>query len=201
MHFSSVLDPSSPTVSSSTDATTFTYVPSTSVDPLHLLLNLRILDFIESSRTAPLPYHHLGAKVPLSPPPIPAPTNRGPGEEFSEQQLVQLHKAQRLYSEAGSLPKPTDRALYLKELSQVTALLAYTDPENSIMAPYLAQERREAVADQIEGAILCMRSFPIDPARLTKPPLRSHKPTSRIAHRARSAIHVHHLERLARAGY
>ncbi|GJE87146.1 hypothetical protein PsYK624_032290 [Phanerochaete sordida] len=153
-HFTSVLDPTSPTVLPSTEAGAFAYVPSTSVDSLHLLLNLRILDFIESSRTVPLPYHHPGAKVPLSPLPVVAPTERRPEEEFSEQQLVQLHKAQRLYSEASSLPKPADRALYLKELSQVTALLAYTVPETSVMAPYLAQERREAVADQIEGAIL-----------------------------------------------
>ncbi|EKM55341.1 uncharacterized protein PHACADRAFT_255900 [Phanerochaete carnosa HHB-10118-sp] len=153
-HFPSVLDPGSLAVSSSTDAASFPYIPSKSVDPLHLLLNIRILDFTESSRTVPLPYHHPGAKVPLSPPPIPAPAERGPDEEFSEQQLLQLHKAQRLYSEASSLPKASDRALYLKELSQVTALLAYTVPENSIMAPFLAQDRREAVADQIESAIL-----------------------------------------------
>ena len=40
------------------------------------------------------------------------------------------------------------------ELASVSALLAYPNPENSVMAPYLEQDRREAVADQIESAIL-----------------------------------------------
>lgn len=163
-HFPAVLSPDSTAhdvVLASDADSTIKYVPSASVDPAHLHLNLRILGFIESARTVPLSYRHPGSKVSLSPPPLPPFTfsddkkRTTDDPEFSDQQLILLHKAQKLYSEAGSLPKADDRALYLNELSQVTALLAYTDPENSIMAPYLKQDRREAVADQIEGAILC----------------------------------------------
>ncbi|KIP09547.1 hypothetical protein PHLGIDRAFT_11928 [Phlebiopsis gigantea 11061_1 CR5-6] len=161
-HFPDVLNPDAnayTTAQTPEAKTAFKYIPSTSVDPTHLHLNLNILGFIESARTVPLLYHHPGTRVSLSPPPLPSmPLNKeraSDDKECSEQQLILLHKAQKLYCQAGSLPKADDRALYLKELSQVTALLAYTDPENSIMATYLSQERREAVADQIEGAILC----------------------------------------------
>ncbi|PSR77554.1 hypothetical protein PHLCEN_2v7744 [Hermanssonia centrifuga] len=137
----------------------FTFTSSTSVDPTHLLLNLRILGFSEAARTVPLSYHPPGEPLPASPAsPAISETKKDTGDpELSEQQLILLHKAQKLYSEANCLPKPADRATYLKELAQVSALLAYPNPENSIMAPFLAQDRREAVADQVERAILHCR--------------------------------------------
>lgn len=157
-HFPAVLNPDPAVISAAQTPetqTTFKYTPSNSVDPAHLHLNLNILGFIESARTVPLPYHPPGARTSLSPPPLPVPPTNKERASDDKAQAIILHKAQKLYSQAGSLPKPDDRALYLKELSQVTALLVYVKPEDSVMAAYLSQERREAVAEQIEGAILC----------------------------------------------
>ena len=140
---------------------TFTYIAPRSIDPNHLLLDLRILAFIETARTIPLPYHPPGSYAPSTPPashshPKPVGTSHTKEEsEPTEKQQLLLHKAQKLYSDAGCLPKPEDRAIYLKELGNVSALLAYTVPEASTMAAYLDQARREEMADQIEGAILC----------------------------------------------
>jgi hypothetical protein len=53
------------------------------------------------------------------------------------------------------LSNPTEREAYNKELENVTGLLAYPDPERSPVAKYLSHERREAVANQINTAILC----------------------------------------------
>lgn len=151
----------SPEPESSDD--TFVYESPTSIDPDHLHLNLRILDFIETTRTVPLPYDHSGSPtlVPAhSTPPPAAPSDNGDKDLDPHLELL-LHKAQKLYSEANCLPKATDRAVYLKELGKVSALLAYTKPENSLMTSYLSQERREAVADQIERAILRMCCCPL----------------------------------------
>lgn len=164
-HFPSVLNPD-PSVHSvppsSEPQPTFKYTFFRSVDPAHLLLNLRILGFIEAARTVPLPYHHPGSKVALPPPPLPTSSSgKHPSgdSELSEQQLILLLKAQKLYSEAHSLPQASDRAVYLKELSQVTALMVTSDVMKTEMAHYLAQERREEVANQIEAAILCVLLF------------------------------------------
>lgn len=136
----------------------FIYESPTSIDPEHLHLNLRILDFIETTRTVPLPYNHPGSPViaPTRLPPPPVARSEASSKELDPHLELLLHKAQRLYSEANCLPKATDRAVYLKELGIVSALLAYTKPEDSLMTSYLSQERREAVADQIERAILRM---------------------------------------------
>lgn len=168
-HFPAVLiqDPShrSVPVQPSNHATessdTFTYISSRSIDPTHLLLDLRILGFIEAARTVPLPYYPPGSSVPSpSPSHSPLPTTsrtshvREDSEPNAHQQLL-LHKAQRLYSDANCLPRPEDRALYLQELGNVSALLVYPVPEASPMVQYLSQKRREEMAQQIEGAILC----------------------------------------------
>jgi hypothetical protein len=47
-------------------------------------------------------------------------------------------------------------------LDQVGGLLAYKVPEKSPMARYLSQGRREAVADQINAAVLCKPSALFD---------------------------------------
>jgi hypothetical protein len=152
---------------SSTSSNTFTYVAPRSIDPTHLLLNLQILGFIEAARTIPLPcpFSESGSSASSSPlpsnkSPILAKTSHARAEsEPNEQQQTLLHKAQKLYSDASCLSKPEDRALYLKELADVTGLLAYAVPEESPISSYLSQVRREEMADQIEGAILCKFQF------------------------------------------
>lgn len=152
---------SSSSTHSSESGDSFTYVAPRSVDPTHLLLDFHILGFIEAARTVPLPYYPPGSSVPSpSPRHSPLPTAlrtshvREDSEPSAQQQLL-LHKAQKLYSDANCLAKPGDRAVYLRELGNVSALLAYPIPENSPMVEYLSQERREEMAQQIEGAILC----------------------------------------------
>jgi len=75
-------------------------------------------------------------------------------DDTEAKQTELLCRAQKLYSAANSLQNPSDRATYLKELGNVGGLLAYKHPEDSPMAKYLSQERREAVANQINSAIL-----------------------------------------------
>lgn len=131
------------------------YISSTSTEPAHLYLNLRILAFSEACRTVPLPYP--GAARPDIPAPIatPAPAESATdGEAYQEQQMALLSRAQKLYAYLNTLPNAADRAIYLKELENVGGLLAYKVPEKSSMAKYLTLERREAVADQINRAIL-----------------------------------------------
>ncbi|KAH8106998.1 CTLH/CRA C-terminal to lish motif domain-containing protein, partial [Cristinia sonorae] len=141
-------------------STGFDYIPVTSVDPTHLALNLRIHAFIEAARTVPLPYHPPTAlpTTPLSPssPALAAASKlsvKGPSDPAAHQYDL-LHRAQSLYAEAQSLVSAEARATYLVELSHVSGLLAYTDPENSPVSVYLKQERREAIARQVESAIL-----------------------------------------------
>lgn len=134
------------------------YVTSTSVEPPHLLLNLRILAFSEACRTVPLEYLPAGSSsLPSAAPPL----EHESIDTFasSEQQVSLLTKAQKLYSLANSLTNHSDRARYLKELENVGGLLAYKVPEQSSMAKYLTMERREAVADQINRAILEKTGF------------------------------------------
>lgn len=135
------------------------------MDPTHISLNLRILAFIEASRTVPLEYDpHLQATRSTSPIPAEKLKQRSPIYELDDtdseaKQTEQLDRAKKLYTAANSLRKPSDRASYLEELGQVGGLLAYKYPEDSPMAKYLSQERREAVANQINSAILRMFSL------------------------------------------
>lgn len=55
----------------------------------------------------------------------------------------------------SDLPSPSDKVLYMQELHNVGALIAYQVPETSPVAKYMSMERREAVAEQINSAILC----------------------------------------------
>jgi len=155
------------------------FLTSTTVDPLHLNLNLRILAFTEACRTVPLPY----------PPPSPISSFTGSpslsdidtdiddGDEGAsglipdeatdpiahQQHLTNLiTKIQKLYVLANALTRESDRRTYAEELDQVGGLLAYKVPEKSPMARYLSQERREAVADQINSAVLCKSQSPHD---------------------------------------
>lgn len=158
LHFPSVLledAASSPELDDPRPTTNNTeYVSSTSTEPAHLNLNLRILAFSEACRTIPLNY------PPKSDPPADEMQedemmiDEEEGAESFEKQVALLQRAQKLYAYSTMLSNPTDRATYLKELENVGGLLAYKVPEKSSMAKYLTLERREAVADQISRAIL-----------------------------------------------
>ncbi len=153
-HFPAVLavdGESTPEEGARVAASNVEYISSTSTEPAHLCLNLRILAFSEACRTVPLPYP--GAARLDSP--APSPTERAiDGEAYQRQQMALLIRAQKLYAYLDTLANVADRAIYQKELENVGGLLAYKVPEKSSMAKYLTLERREAVADQINRAIL-----------------------------------------------
>jgi hypothetical protein len=134
-------------------------VAPTSVDPTHISLNLRILAFTEASRTVPLEYdpHYKqgGEPTSCSLPPSSPKSSIHDQDDPEAKQTELLCLAQKLYSSANQLRDANARAAYLKELGNVGGLLAYKHPESSPMAKYLSQTRREAVADQINSAILC----------------------------------------------
>ena len=124
-----------------------TYVPRTSVDPAHLVLNLRIQAFIEACRTRPPPGCPETDTTATSDGPQPAP-------RLSEEELIA--KGTKLYALAKRLPNARDRRTYEEELGHVSALLLYRPPEDErSLAKYMSQARRAAVAEQINSAILC----------------------------------------------
>ncbi|KAI0283002.1 CTLH/CRA C-terminal to lish motif domain-containing protein [Russula aff. rugulosa BPL654] len=150
--------PSTPTGEPSQSKIIKTVLPFT-VKPAHLYLDLRILAFIEASRTKPLPYPltEPTASDPVLTPRISPPNNlRDPsGEMDGDAHLARLLKhVHELYDCAQALQDPPERAEYQHELSAVSGLLAYKVPEQSPMAKYLTQDRRESVADEINSAIL-----------------------------------------------
>ncbi|KAI8998633.1 hypothetical protein BD414DRAFT_128434 [Trametes punicea] len=164
-HFPNVLSEPMDDGSEPSNSSRFEYLPATSTDPTHLALNLRIQAFVEAARTIPLPYYPPGSEAPLPHPPLlsaavkAASSDDGEDADMSDSEAEQsnaqlLHRAQSLYSEATRLPRAADRAMYLVELGQVGGILAYTVPERSPLAVYMTQARREAVADQIDSAIL-----------------------------------------------
>ena len=137
--------------------------------PSHLYLNLRIQNFIEQARTIPLPWPSdmlLHSKIPTQATsstkrPIDLeetlPTNSPEDEERMNRLLNLMHE---LYTLAHALPVHKDRIEYIRELSAVGGLLAYPIPEQSRgMRKYLDMSRREAVAEQINNAILCECHF------------------------------------------
>ncbi|EPQ32484.1 uncharacterized protein PFL1_00678 [Pseudozyma flocculosa PF-1] len=73
-----------------------------------------------------------------------------------------LAVAQGLYSSAQKLPSYW-RAMYLKELEQVTALLAYPDVEHSPVRKFLHRSRKVALAEQVNSAILYRTGKPSQP--------------------------------------
>ncbi|KAI0256795.1 CTLH/CRA C-terminal to lish motif domain-containing protein, partial [Lactifluus subvellereus] len=143
-----------------------TVLPFT-VEPARLYLELRILAFIEASRTKPLPYSPTRPPSSGSSNPDPAPrislsnNLRDPsGEVNGDAHLSRLlDHVYELYDCSQALQDPHERAEYQHELSAVSSLLAYKVPEQSPVAKYLSQERRQAVADQINSAILYRTGF------------------------------------------
>ncbi|KAJ7905616.1 CTLH/CRA C-terminal to lish motif domain-containing protein [Mycena olivaceomarginata] len=122
------------------------FVAPTTLNPAHLNLNLRILAFTEAFRA----FLH--------------PTSESSSfslEDYDESRTAELlAKAQKLHVLSSMLSNPTEREAYNKELENVTGLLAYPDPERSPVAKYLSHERREAVANQINTAILYRTGLP-----------------------------------------
>ena len=133
------------------------YVSHTT-NPIHLALNLRIQAFIEATRTVNLP----------NPPGYARSVTSAPASSASESeaghQTALLHRAQRLYAEVEALRDPEDKKVYREELKRVGGLLAYRTPETSSLAAFLEQSRRDAVADQVNSAILG-ELFKRDPSR------------------------------------
>ncbi|CAA7271626.1 unnamed protein product [Cyclocybe aegerita] len=164
-HFPSVLaeniipSPQQKEHSSSSGSDSVEYVSSTSTEPAHLLLNLRILAFSEACRTVPLDYPpKLGTVDPSSDPASPVMI---PKLEESPGQEALITRARKLYAFCNTLSNPQERATYVKEVENVSGLLAYEFPEKSAVAKYLSMERREAVADQIDRAILRSTGQPL----------------------------------------
>lgn len=135
-------------------------------DASHLHLNLKIQHFVEQARTVPLPWpHDMGTKFYNCQ--ANAPANK---EEEKERGRRLLSLMEELYSLVYALPgNNKDRDIYIAELNSVGGLLTYTIPEKDReLRKYLDKERREAVANQINEAILCMWScHPICLASLT----------------------------------
>ena len=157
-HFPSVLHVNIEEVNQSQtehfSATTHSNVTQTSTEPAHVLLNLHIQDFIESARTNPLPYYCTDCDC------YPSRSQsasyvvrdgRGVyGSMRSKGRPALLSKARGLFMEARRILKPADRMVYLGELARTTAIISYAHPEETDLAPYFAQHRREVVADQVE---------------------------------------------------
>ncbi|KAG8734188.1 hypothetical protein FRC11_009844 [Ceratobasidium sp. 423] len=141
-----------------------------SVNPAHILFNLRVQQFVEAIRTVPLApsskehdeasltesikveevedaevisqednQHKISTSA-KSPP------------EARQRRLFQL--ASGLYQSIKTLACPADREIYAKEVEQVCSLMLGPSPEASLAAPYLSMNRREAVADQVNSAML-----------------------------------------------
>ncbi|KAJ7285738.1 CTLH/CRA C-terminal to lish motif domain-containing protein [Mycena rebaudengoi] len=144
-HFPAVLSADAPAPKPHKSLTGTDFVASTTLDPTHLTLNLRILAFTEAFRTTPDPLEN----------PI---TESSDGDD--PRATVLLSKARKLYAQVHMLANPIEREAYTTELRNVAGLLAYPDPLSSPVAKYLSQERREAVANQINTAILYRTGFP-----------------------------------------
>ncbi|KXN81435.1 hypothetical protein AN958_04589, partial [Leucoagaricus sp. SymC.cos] len=140
-HFPSVLAPPTPSSKPSSYPSALEAMNSskhlipTTTDPRHLILNLRILGFTELCRAQPLVYS-------------------SPSLRTTEINIKLIQQGQKLYALLEQIHNPAERELYAQELVNVGALLAYPQPENSPLARYLSMERREAVAEQINKAIL-----------------------------------------------
>ncbi|KAF8505035.1 lish motif-containing protein [Hysterangium stoloniferum] len=122
-----------------------------------LLLNLRIQNFVEEVRTIPLPSQELfrDAKTPVQ-----TALDRQPQQPLCPADMDRKTRLLKLMNELyvlmHDLPSShKDYDTYRDELRRVGGLLAYPVPEKSReMRQYLARERREILADQINEAIM-----------------------------------------------
>jgi hypothetical protein len=140
------------TTSNTTDHSIPTFPDSS--HPSHLLLNLHIQEFIESFRHLGLglasPSSSMSSSLTAS-----MSMSMSMGSTGGETLTHALTAASGLHAEAGNLD-PSDRAVYVREITEAGALFAYTDPEQSPVGGFLKQERRIALADQVNKAILRM---------------------------------------------
>lgn len=127
------------------------YVSSTSVQPVHISLNLQTLAFIESARTFPLRY----PPDPLEKAPQPVPHNSIEKQSELLMQARKLHAAVKLLRDAES------RSVYAQEMENVAGALAYPIPETSAISKYFSLERRQSVAEQVDRAILASLGSPV----------------------------------------
>ncbi|TFK54840.1 hypothetical protein OE88DRAFT_1778374 [Heliocybe sulcata] len=141
LHFPSVLNASPSPSPSPPPPDTSQFLYARSLEPQHISLNLRIQAFIESVRTSPLPND-------APPPTLSSLTD----PDAAKVQLIQ--SARKLSVLQQALPDAEDKKRYSEELKHVVSLLAYNVPESSPAARYMSLERREAVADQVNSAIL-----------------------------------------------
>ncbi|KAF8328652.1 uncharacterized protein EI90DRAFT_3114314 [Cantharellus anzutake] len=174
----SMARPSSPTLNSAP------FIFPHSLEPSHLALNLRIQGFIEDVRTRRLnPPPPVPARMSLSTPSTPAYNPFNPpifshvasSHRERDNQPAVLRSARDLLQMAQNLRNATDRAVYLKELDNVWALMAYPEPEATGLMQvlkYMHYDRRVALADQINSAAF-LRS--------------GQKPRTTIEHYVRSA--------------
>lgn len=117
-----------------------------SSDPGHVKLNLSIQRYIEEMRSVPT---QSATSSPSSSIDSLTGSTALSGDPFRD--LMTMH--QELHTEAMKL-RPEHRAAYLQEIKDVTALLGYNNPETSILRGFLEQERRIALAQQVNAAIL-----------------------------------------------
>ncbi|KIJ24750.1 hypothetical protein M422DRAFT_274395 [Sphaerobolus stellatus SS14] len=141
-----------------------TITPNCPYDPAHLILNLQVQHFIEQARTIPLPWpsdllQQLDIPTRQSSPILP--TKPLDGTEIEDDLAEQERKSRllrffnELHALVHALPSIKQRNVYIEELSAVGGLLVYPVPERSKqLRQYLDMQRREAVADQINDAIL-----------------------------------------------
>ncbi|KAF7323049.1 hypothetical protein HMN09_00084900 [Mycena chlorophos] len=123
------------------------FVASSTVNPVHLNLNLRILAFTEAFRAAYID-RSVGDDKAMS--------LDNEDDRHITDLLAKLTKLKVLVS---ALPPP-ERTTYLEEVANVSNLLAFPDVQASPVARYLSQDRREAVANQINTAILYRMGHP-----------------------------------------
>ncbi|KAK2466846.1 hypothetical protein APHAL10511_001104 [Amanita phalloides] len=135
------------------------YIAPHSLDPAHLSLNLRIQAFIEVCRTVPLVYKRTPVRDISGP--AETPSASGDRHEVVRDDATLLSRAQKLYALVDMLPNPSDREQYGRELRNVAGLLVYKVPEVSASSKYMSQERRDAVAAQIDSAILHASGKPV----------------------------------------
>jgi len=159
-HFPAVLGVSKERSVPASKISTASNIPI-SVASTHLALNLRIQSFLELSRTLPLP--NPSETLLTSTERIPSPSMASKtGQQAAsstdrasqkKKQAALLTAAQSLLIETNRL-EPKYRALYLKELTEVSVVMAYPQPELSPAKTYLGMERRQALAEQVDAAIL-----------------------------------------------
>lgn len=125
----------------------------TSSYPAHILLNLHIQQFIESFRLLnPSDSNSASSSMTSSITSLHASQSLSLGTGTGSLQHA-LTAAGGLHAEAGKL-EPSDRAVYVREITEAGAMFAYSDPDSSPVGGFLKQERRISLASQVNKAIL-----------------------------------------------